>query len=54
MDKEFIFLLNQCPRASEASHMREGIAASKPLAIFFVPTSGRVPLFWMPRGGARA
>jgi chromosome partitioning protein len=37
MDKEFVFLLNQCPRARQASHIQEGIAALEAIGKLFRP-----------------
>jgi cellulose biosynthesis protein BcsQ len=37
------------PRVCKMASLR-----SKPLALFYVPTSGRVRFFWTPRGRARA
>ena len=53
MDKEFIFLLNQCPPA-RPNVGKKASPRLKPLGLFCVPTSSRGPTFSKPRAPARA
>lgn len=45
MDKEFVFLLNQCPPARDTSHMEEGIAALETLGYVLHPHIRARPVF---------
>lgn len=45
MDKEFVFLLNQCPPAREASHVQEGIAALEAIGYLLHPHIRTRPAF---------
>ena len=54
MGKEFVFLLNQCPPARQASACKKASPRLKPLAPFCVLTSPRGPTFSKPRAPARA
>lgn len=45
MDKEFVFLLNQCPPARGASHVREGMAALETVGYVLLPQIRARPAF---------